>query len=54
MISFKNYELSLIILEELLKKGIRQNRFGFNGEFSKNELNSITSLTLSGLNRKVA
>ena len=49
MISFKNYELSLIILEELLKKGIRQNRFGFNGEFSKNELNSITSLTLSGL-----
>lgn len=49
MISFKNYELSLIILEELLKKGLRQTRFGFNGEFSEAELRSVTSLTLTGL-----
>lgn len=49
MINFNNYELSLIILEQLLKKGLRQNRFGFNGEFSESEISSITNLTLTGL-----
>lgn len=49
MIKINNYELSLCILEELIKRGIRKNIFNFDGSFEENELFEITNLNLTGL-----
>ena len=42
-----NGSLASIILEKLIKLGKRENSFGFNGTFSKEELDSITDLTIT-------
>ena len=42
-----NSSLSSIILEKLIKLGKRKNSFGFNGTFSKEELDSITDLIIT-------
>lgn len=47
MIYFNNYELSYVILKKLVKMGIRQNLFPFNGEFREDEIESIKSITLT-------
>ena len=49
MIKFNNYELGVCILHELIKKGIRNSIFDYNGEFSEQELNMIENLTLTGI-----
>lgn len=42
-----NGSLASIILEKLIKLGKRENSFGFNGNFSQEELDSITDLTIT-------
>lgn len=42
----ESFSLSLNILDQLIKQGIRQNKFGFNGEFSFEELRAITTLVV--------
>ena len=45
----KNSILAVIILEELIKKNKRNGFFGFNSYFTKEELASITELTLKNV-----
>lgn len=45
----KNSSLAVIILEELIKKNKRSGFFGFNSHFTKEELDSITELTLKNV-----
>ena len=49
MIRIDNYELGTCILHELIKRGIRNSIFDYNGEFSEQELNMIDHLTLTGI-----
>ena len=49
MIKINNYELGTCILHELIKRGIRNSIFDYNGEFSEQELNMIDHLTLTGI-----
>lgn len=42
-----NSSLATIILEKLIKLGIRKNFFGFDGTFTQDELDSITELTIT-------
>lgn len=46
----KNYSLSLNILQELIKKGLRNSVFGFDGSFSAFELGAIEELTITNCN----
>ena len=47
---FNNYDLAFAILDELINLKIRRNVFGFNCEFSLEELSQIKKLVLKNAN----